>query len=203
MALTVVEMQHLSDFRKSDSNTIFSRQKGQKLFVGEKSVKLKTDRYKLIFVVYRYRNSLSHKNIEVELKLAEYQTLLAKRVYQFSNFDILFKPCNVLNETTVHKKKNLSRMHVIFLMTIFRLYVGLYLSIEHNSVRKTLFLSACHGCILDIIRVRWTEKIASVEPLVMGTPNCSFFSVISKYLDFMILLEQCRPIVAETQDTVT
>ena len=81
MTLTVVEMQYLSDFRKSDSNTIFSRQKGQKVFVGEKSVKFKTDRYKLTFVVYRYRNSLYHKNIEVDLKLAEYQTLLAKGVY--------------------------------------------------------------------------------------------------------------------------
>ena len=34
-------------------------------------------------------------------------------------------------------------MDVLFLMSIFRLYPGLKLSFEHNSVRKNLFLSAC------------------------------------------------------------
>ena len=34
-------------------------------------------------------------------------------------------------------------MDVLFLISIFRLYPGLALSSEHNSVRKNLFLSAC------------------------------------------------------------
>ena len=34
-------------------------------------------------------------------------------------------------------------MDVFFLMSIFRLYPGLKVSIEHNRVRKNLFLSAC------------------------------------------------------------
>ena len=34
-------------------------------------------------------------------------------------------------------------MDVLFLMNIFRLYPGLKMSFEHNSVRKNLFLSAC------------------------------------------------------------
>ena len=34
-------------------------------------------------------------------------------------------------------------MDVLFLMSIFRLYPGLKLSIEHSSVRKNVFLSAC------------------------------------------------------------
>ena len=34
-------------------------------------------------------------------------------------------------------------MDVLFLMNIFRLYPGLKMSFEHNSVRKSLFLSAC------------------------------------------------------------
>ena len=34
-------------------------------------------------------------------------------------------------------------MHVLFLMSIFRLYPGLKMSFEQNSVRKNLFLSAC------------------------------------------------------------
>ena len=34
-------------------------------------------------------------------------------------------------------------MDVLFLFSVFRLYPGLKLSVEHNSVRKNLFLSAC------------------------------------------------------------
>ena len=34
-------------------------------------------------------------------------------------------------------------MDVLFLISFFRLYPGLKMSFEHNSVRKNLFLSAC------------------------------------------------------------
>ena len=34
-------------------------------------------------------------------------------------------------------------MDVLFLMSIFRLYLGLKLSFEHKSFRKNLFLSSC------------------------------------------------------------
>ena len=34
-------------------------------------------------------------------------------------------------------------MDVFFLINVFRLYPGLKMSFEHNSVRKNLFLSAC------------------------------------------------------------
>ena len=34
-------------------------------------------------------------------------------------------------------------MDVLFLMSIFRLYLGFKMSFENNSVRKNLFLSAC------------------------------------------------------------
>ena len=34
-------------------------------------------------------------------------------------------------------------MEVIFLISVFRLYPGLKISLEHNSVCKNLFLSAC------------------------------------------------------------
>ena len=36
-----------------------------------------------------------------------------------------------------------SRMGVLFLIRVFRLYSGLKMIIKHNSVRKNLFLSAC------------------------------------------------------------
>ena len=34
-------------------------------------------------------------------------------------------------------------MDVFFLISVFRLYPGLKMSFEHNSVRKNLFLNAC------------------------------------------------------------
>ena len=36
-----------------------------------------------------------------------------------------------------------SRMDVLFLMSVFRLYSGLKMSLENNSIRKNVFLSAC------------------------------------------------------------
>ena len=61
-----------------------------------------TDTDKLNFAVYRYRNNLDLKDIEVDLKLTEHQSLLAKRVYLLSYIDIYYKRCIVLDETTVH-----------------------------------------------------------------------------------------------------
>ena len=40
-------------------------------------------------------------------------------------------------------KRTPSRMDAFFLISKFRLYPGLKMSFEHNSVRKNLFLSAC------------------------------------------------------------
>ena len=34
-------------------------------------------------------------------------------------------------------------MDVLFLFSVFRLYLGFKMSFKHNSVRKDLFLSAC------------------------------------------------------------
>ena len=45
-------------------------------------------------------------------------------------------------------------MGVLFLMSIFRLYPGLKMSFEHNSVRKNLFVSACF-C--------WDSRLSSRE----------------------------------------
>ena len=65
-------------------------------------VNFQTDTDKLNIVVYRYRNNLYLKDTEVDLKLTEYQSLLAKRVYLLSYIDIFYKRCIVLDETTVH-----------------------------------------------------------------------------------------------------
>ena len=60
-----------------------------------------TNTDKLNIVVYRYRNNLYLKDNEVDLKLTEYQSLLAKRVYLMSYIDIFYKRCFVLDETIV------------------------------------------------------------------------------------------------------
>ena len=39
--------------------------------------------------------------------------------------------------------QSLSKMIVLFLISVFRLYPGLKMSFQHNIVRKNLFLSAC------------------------------------------------------------
>ena len=61
-----------------------------------------TDTEKLKIVVYRYRNNLYLKDKEVTLKLSEYESILAKRVYILSYIDIFYKRCIVLDGTTVH-----------------------------------------------------------------------------------------------------
>ena len=60
-----------------------------------------TETDKLNIVVYRYRNNLYLKDNEVDQKLTENQSLLAKRVYLLSYNDIFYKQCIVLDETTV------------------------------------------------------------------------------------------------------
>ena len=48
-------------------------------------------------------------------------------------------------------------MDVLFLMSIFRLYSGLKMSFEHNSVSKNLFLSACF-CWDSGLSLRETDR---------------------------------------------
>ena len=53
-------------------------------------------------VVYRYPNNTYLKDNEMELKLTEYEKILAKRVNLLSYIDIFFKRYIVLDETNVH-----------------------------------------------------------------------------------------------------
>ena len=48
-------------------------------------------------------------------------------------------------------------MDVLFLMNVFRLYPGLTMSFEHNSVRNSLFLSACF-CWDSRVSLRETDQ---------------------------------------------
>ena len=65
-------------------------------------INFQTDTDKVNIVVYRYRNNRYLQDIEMDLKLAEYKKLLAKRLYRLSYIDIFYKRRIVLDETTVH-----------------------------------------------------------------------------------------------------
>ena len=108
LTLTLVEMQQLPDIEKTDSKEEISRLKWT-IYSGRRKVcvNFQTDTDKLNNVVYRYRNNLYLKDNEVILKLSEYESLLAKRVYFLSCIDIFYKRCIVLDETTVHNENKL------------------------------------------------------------------------------------------------
>ena len=96
--LTVVEMQQLRDNEKTDSKeevrclklTIYNDRR-------KVCVNFQMDTDKLNIVVYRYRNNLYFKDNEVDLKLTEYQSLLAKRVYLLSYIGIFCRRSIVLD----------------------------------------------------------------------------------------------------------
>ena len=103
LTLTVVEIQQLPDIEKTDSKEEISCLKWT-IYNGRRKVcvNFQTDTDNLNIVVYRYRKKLHLKDNELDLKLSEYHSLLAKRVYLLSNKDIFYKRCIVLDETTVH-----------------------------------------------------------------------------------------------------
>ena len=82
-------MQQLPDIEKSDSKKIlclkWTKYNGRR----KVCVNAQTDTDNLIFVVYRYRNNLYLKVNEVILKLSEYESLLAKRIYLLSYLDLI------------------------------------------------------------------------------------------------------------------
>ena len=96
-------MQVLPDPEKTDSKEEVSSLKWT-IFKGRRKVcvNIQTDTDQLNNLVYRYRNSLYLKDNEVDLKLTDYQSLLAKRSYLLSCIDIFYQRCIVLDETTVH-----------------------------------------------------------------------------------------------------
>ena len=101
LTLTVVERQQLRDTEKTDSQEKISCLKRTINTGGRKvCVNFQTDTDKLNIVVYRYRNNLYLKEKELDLKLSEYQSLLAKRAYLLSYIDIFYKRCIELDEKT-------------------------------------------------------------------------------------------------------
>ena len=72
LTLTVVEMQQLPDFEKTDSKREMSRLKWT-IYSGMRKVcaNFQTDTDKFKIVVYRYQNRLYLEDIEIDLKLTE------------------------------------------------------------------------------------------------------------------------------------
>ena len=103
ITLTLVETQQLPDIEKFDLKDEIACLKWT-IYNGRRKVciSFQTDTDKVSIVVFRYRNNTYSKDTEMELKLTEYNKLLAKRVYLLSYIDIFYKRCIVMDETTVH-----------------------------------------------------------------------------------------------------
>ena len=101
--LPLVETQQFPDIEKSDSKDEISCLKWT-IYSGRRKVciNFQTDTDKVNIVAYRYRNNTYLKDTEMDLKLTEYKKLLAKSVYLLSYFDIFYKRCIALDETTVY-----------------------------------------------------------------------------------------------------
>ena len=95
-------MQHLPDIENTDSKKN-SAETGQYIKANKKYVIFKTDTDNLNISVYRYQNKAHLKENEIYLKLTEYQSRLANWFLLLSYFEISFKRCIVLDETTAHK----------------------------------------------------------------------------------------------------
>ena len=80
LTLTVVDVQHLADIEKTNSEKEVSCLKRTIYNSGRKvCVNFETDSDKLNIVVYSNRNSLYLRDSEVDLKMTEDQSLWAKR----------------------------------------------------------------------------------------------------------------------------
>ena len=103
LTLTAVEMQQSPEIEKTDSKEEISCLKWT-TYNGRRKVcvNFQTDTDKSNIFVFRYRNNLYLKDDEVALKLSDYESLLAKRVYLLSYIDMFYKRCIALDETTVH-----------------------------------------------------------------------------------------------------
>ena len=101
ITLTRAKLQQLPELEQCEDEisclkwTIYNDRR--KICVG-----FQTDTDKVDIVVYRYRKNTYLKDTEIELKLTEYKTLLAKRLYLLSYLYTIYKRCIVLDESTIH-----------------------------------------------------------------------------------------------------
>ena len=98
-------------------------------------------------------------------------------------------------------------MDVIFLISVCRLYPGLKMTFEHNSVRTNLFLSACFCWDSRLSSHEMDQKFKFGGLMVMEILIWTLYFVTPKYSDYtqyyMMLLEQLDHIVAKDLATAT
>ena len=75
-------------------------------------------------------------------------------------------------------------MDVFLLDSVFRLYLGLKMTVEHNSVRKNLFLSACFFWDSNFFYMRWTKTLNLLDSWVMEILFWTLYFVTPKYSDY-------------------
>ena len=94
---------------------------------------------------------------------------------------------------------------MFFLISVFRLYPGLKMTFEHNSVRKNLYLSACF-CWDSRLSLHEMDHKFKFGGLI-GYGNSYLDSVFRHSKDYtqyyMMLLEQFDHIVAKDLATAT
>ena len=69
-------------------------------------------------------------------------------------------------------------MEVFFLISVFRLYPGLKLTFEHNSVRKNFFLNACFCWISGLSLREMDQKIKFGGLIGYGNSHLDSFSLL-------------------------
>ena len=79
-------------------------------------------------------------------------------------------------------KKTQSRRDVFFLISIFRLYPELWMSFEHNNVRKNLFLSACSCWDFSLPLREMDQKFKFVGTIGYGNSYFQFLILHFKVL---------------------
>ena len=164
--LTIAELQQLPELEQCEDEisclkwTIYNGRR--KMCVG-----FQTDTDKVEIVVYRYRLITYLRDTEIELNLAKYKTLLAKRLYLLGCLNTFYKRCIVLDESTIHSWN----FYVLFLVNVFRFYTGMKLGSTKNTVRKNLFLSACHCLEQKISLLEMDQEFPSWGSIGYGDSN--------------------------------
>ena len=83
-------------------------------------------------------------------------------------------------------------------MSIFRLHPGSKMSLEHNSVRKNVFVSAGFSCDSRLYLREMDQKFKSGRTLVMGTRTWIFFHHFKVFILHAILQDAAGAVRAQS-----
>ena len=98
---------------------------------------------------------------------------MSRATLTYSTGDVLYW----MNQLFISKTNSIKK-GCFFLMSIFRLYPGLKISIEHNSVRKNLFVSACFS---------WDSRL-SLREMDQKFKFGGTLRYVDSYLEFLFCL---------------